>query len=304
MNLFNYLLLFLKGFLMGVADVIPGVSGGTIAFITGIYQKLISNVNLINIEFVKLFFTRPLEAIKKVDFLFLGIVFVGILTSVKTLAGVVTYALEKYPMPTWSLFNGLIISSAIIILVKEVLKKENKDKKMTLAFCFCIVGIFFGYGISSLSPFENSSNSFMVIFFSGFIAISAMILPGISGSFLLVILGKYTVIMKAISNLQIEIIFPFALGCLIGILLIGKIIFFLLKRYYLLTLFFLIGLMLGSLKKIFPWKVAEKNVLPWTFENVNGIGSSQLFFVAIFFLLGILISFLLFRLEGIKKSKS
>lgn len=304
MNIFSYLLLFLKGFLMGVADVVPGVSGGTIAFITGIYQKLISNVNLINIQFIKLFFTRPLKAIKKVDFLFLGIVFVGILTSVKTLAGVVTYALENHPMPTWSLFNGLILSSAIIILVKEILKKENKDKKMALAFCFCVAGILFGYGISSLSPLENTSNSFIVFFFSGFIAISAMILPGISGSFLLVILGKYTVIMKAISDLQIEIILPFALGCLIGILLIGKVIFFLLKRYYLLTLFFLIGLMLGSLKKIFPWKVAEKNILPWRFENINGVGSGQIFVVTVFFLLGILVSFLLFRLEGIKKVKS
>ena len=144
------LLLFFKGFLMGAADVVPGVSGGTIAFITGIYQRLLSNISFINLQWLKLFFTRPLQALQKIDLLFLAIVFAGILVSVKTLAGVVVYALENHSIVTWSFFNGLILSSAVIILVKEFLKDKNliKNKKVFLLFFFVLWVIFLGIGLA------------------------------------------------------------------------------------------------------------------------------------------------------------
>ena len=310
------LLLFFKGFLMGAADVVPGVSGGTIAFITGIYQRLLSNISFINLQWLKLFFTHPLQAVQKIDLLFLAIVFAGILVSVKTLAGVIVYALENRSIVTWSFFNGLILSSAVIILVKEFLKDKNliKSKKIFLLFFFCLVGIFFGYWVSSLSIVNsgvnlsanlgvNSSPSFLGVFFAGLIAISAMILPGISGSFLLIVMGKYQIIMNAIKNLDFAVLFPFAVGCVLGILAMSKIVSLLLQKYYLQTIFFLVGLMLGCLKKIFPWKVEEQNVLPNIFENINGTGSSQFLLAIVFCFLGGIISICLFQLERFKKKK-
>lgn len=288
---------------MGVADIIPGVSGGTIALITGIYQKLINNINAVDLELVKLFFKNPFQAIKKsfqkLDVPFLILVFGGILISIKAFAGIISNALENYPIIVWSLFAGLILSSSLWMIIEELLKNKTK---IFLGIIVCFLGIIIGYLISSLLPaHQKSFSSSFFLFIAGFIAISAMILPGISGSFLLVLMGQYKIITTAIKELDFFVILPFSAGCLFGIIIMGKMISWLLKRYYFINVLFLLGLMLGCLKKIYPWKIAKENVFPSIYEELNGTGSANLFYAIIFCLIGILFSILIFYLKNFKK---
>ena len=247
-----------KGACMGAADVIPGVSGGTIAFITGIYDQLIGSINSINGEAIKLFFSgRFKEFWKHINGSFLVSLFCGILFSVLTLAGLMQYLLEHHPIQTWAFFFGLIVASSIFIL-KGI---EGWNMKYII---FVILGIILGVVVCTLSP-TQTPDALWFIFLSGAIAICAMILPGISGSFILLILGKYKFIMGAITGLtsgaavgeSMAILSVFAVGAVCGLLSFSKFLHWLLGRYHKQTLLVLAGFIIGSLVKVWPWSNME-----------------------------------------------
>ena len=253
-RIIDYIMVAVKGACMGSADVIPGVSGGTIAFITGIYDDLLGSINAIDATAVKLFFTGKFKEFwKHINGSFLVSLFCGILISVLTLAGLMQYLLEHHPIQTWAFFFGLIVASSIFIL-RGI---EGWNLKAVL---FLIFGVFLGVTICTLSP-TTTPDALWFIFLSGAIAICAMILPGISGSFILLILGKYQYIMGAISGLtsgqavgeSIVVLGVFAVGAVCGILAFSRFLHWLLGRFHKETLITLAGFIIGSLVKVWPW---------------------------------------------------
>ena len=250
----NYIMVAVKGACMGAADVIPGVSGGTIAFITGIYDDLLSSINSIDSTAVKLFFTGKFKEFwKYINGGFLLSLLCGILFSVMTLAGIMQYLLEHHPIQTWAFFFGLIVASSIFIL-RGI---EGWNLKAVL---FLVLGVILGVTVCTLSP-TTTPDALWFIFISGAIAICAMILPGISGSFILLILGKYQYIMSAITGLtsgeaigeSIVILCVFAVGAACGILAFSRFLHWLLGRFNKETLIVLAGFIIGSLVKVWPW---------------------------------------------------
>ena len=303
----NYPLLILKGMAMGAADVVPGVSGGTIALIAGIYEELIFSIKSINLKALKLLFAGKLAAFwKTINGNFLLSVLLGIVISIFSLSKGLTFLLHHYPILVWSFFFGLIIASAIY--VAQTIKTWNVG-----AVVAGIAGIVIAYFITVISPTE-ANTSWIYIFFSGVIAICAMILPGISGSFILVLLGMYQFILGAVVDLNIPVLLVFVAGAAIGIIGFSNVLSWLLKKYHTLTIALLAGFMVGSLNKIWPWKevtesfidrhgevrpLAEKNILPTTYENLTG--NESLLWGAIFFLV---VGFvLIFVIEGATKKK-
>lgn len=243
----DYAFLTLKGMAMGAADVVPGVSGGTIAFIVGIYDELINSIKSINGESLKLFFTGKWIAFcKQINAAFLFSIILGIGISIFSLAKVITWLLTDHPVLVWAFFFGLVLASTWF--VSKDIKEWNW--KTILAF---IVGVAVAYYITVATPAETPTN-LLFIFLCGAIAICAMILPGISGSFILVLLGKYFFIMEAVKTFNIKIILVFAAGALIGITTFSRLLSFALKHFRNVTLSVLTGFMLGSLNKVWPWK--------------------------------------------------
>ena len=254
----EYILTAVKGACMGAADVIPGVSGGTIAFIMGIYDKFVASLAAINAEAVKLFFTGKFKEFwRHINGGFLLSLVVGIGISVISLATVMQTLLSDFPIQTWAFFFGLIVASSIFILrgisgwgLREIL--------------FLIGGVVLGVVICTLSP-TQTPDALWFIFLSGAIAICAMILPGISGSFILLILGKYQYILGAVSDLvagqnvvgNLLIIGVFAIGAVVGILSFSKFLHWLLSRWHKQALIILAGFIIGSLVKIWPWNNPE-----------------------------------------------
>jgi len=268
-NFFKCVTVAFKGACMGAADVIPGVSGGTIAFIMGIYGELLDSIKSINGEAFRLFFSGKFVAFwKHINGTFLASLFAGILISVFSLARLMKYLLEFHPIPLWSFFFGLILASAVYIL--KGLDKWNIQNIISL-----LAGVATGAFICLASPGQTPDELWFV-FLSGSIAICAMILPGISGSFILLLLGKYEFVMSAVSSLNIPVLFVFALGCAVGIVSFSHFLSWLLKKYYMLTIALLSGFMLGSLLKVWPWKTpgAEEGfdfpALPGTYAEVTG----------------------------------
>lgn len=250
----NYIMVAVKGACMGAADVIPGVSGGTIAFITGIYDDLLASINAIDSTAVKLFFTGKFKEFwKYINGGFLASLFCGILFSVMTLAGIMQYLLKHHPIQTWAFFFGLIVASSIFIL--RGIKGWNLK-----AVLFLVLGVILGVTVCTLSP-TTTPDALWFIFISGAIAICAMILPGISGSFILLILGKYQYIMSAITGLtsgeaigeSIVVLGVFAVGAACGILSFSRFLHWLLGRFHKETLITLAGFIIGSLVKVWPW---------------------------------------------------
>ncbi len=243
----NKLLIFLKGIAMGAADVVPGVSGGTIALLTGIYETLIDSIKSINTTAIKLFFTGKFKEFwKHINGSFLLPLIIGIGTSIILLARVMTYLMENHPIPLWSFFFGLILASAILIF------RDIKTWKISYILSI-ICGTALGISICLLSPSETT-NDLWFILVSGMIAICAMILPGISGSFILLLLGKYEYILGALNELNIPVILTFIIGAATGIISFSHFLSWLLKRHYNITICFLAGIMLGSLTKVWPWQ--------------------------------------------------
>ncbi|MGE6529786.1 DUF368 domain-containing protein [Pseudomonas sp. NPDC077382] len=273
----NALLLYAKGMAMGAADVVPGVSGGTVAFITGIYDELLRSIGAVPNAIPALLKGRIAEAWRTANASFLLILFAGILTSVLSLAKLITYLLEQHPIPVWSLFFGLILVS--VHLVSKEIQRRNLSRLISLC-----LGVGFAYWITVAAPMQWSASS-VSLFFAGAIAICAMILPGISGSFILVLLGLYPVVLGAVKALDLGVMLTFAAGCLVGLLSFARVLSWVLRRWRDLTLAFLTGLMLGSLNKVWPWKetltwrtnshgeqvpLLEQNLLPSAYGDLTG----------------------------------
>jgi putative membrane protein len=246
-SLIDYCVIGIKGLTMGAADVVPGVSGGTIAFITGIYEELINSLSKINIEALRVLKKQGLNsAWNFINGNFFVALFLGIFISVFSLAKVVTYLLDKYPVFLWSFFFGLVVAS--FILVVKTIKKWNVFTIISL-----IIGALIAGYISSLTA-TASGEDLWYIFVSGAIAICAMILPGISGAFILVLLGSYHSIMTGIKTLDLKIVLVFLTGCVVGLLSFSKLLNYLFAHFKQVVLSLLSGFLIGSLIKIWPWK--------------------------------------------------
>lgn len=268
-NLFKCVSVAFKGVCMGAADVIPGVSGGTIAFLMGIYGELLDSIKSINGEALKLLLKGQIGAFwKHINGTFLASLLTGIAISIFSLARLMKYLLEFHPIPLWSFFFGLILASAIYIL-------KGLDKWSLQNILSLLVGVVMAAFICLASP-AHTPDALWFVFLSGAIAICAMILPGISGSFILLLMGKYAFVMDAVSTFNIPVLMVFAAGAAIGIISFSHFLSWLLKKFYMLTIALLSGFMIGSLLKVWPWKVpgAEAGfdypALPGKFAEVAG----------------------------------
>ena len=254
------LVLFLKGFCMGTADIIPGVSGGTIALILGIYEELIRTISSINIQSIKVLLSFNFKNIRsEFNLDFLLPLFLGIFSAILLMARVMHYLFENYSLYTWSLFFGLIVGSIIFLL------KQIQNLRALKNIISMIVGVGVGYMVISFIPISTPETTWFV-FVSGLIGITAMILPGISGSFILLILGKYAYVTSAIKSPfnegHLEVIFTFSFGCLVGLLSFSRVLKFFLTNYHAQTMCLLAGFMIGSLQKLWPWReVIEQKII-------------------------------------------
>lgn len=233
---------------MGAADIVPGVSGGSIALIAGIYQHLLDSINSFNLENILLLKSFEFKSFyTKVNGSFLLSLLLGILTSVFALSKVITFLMNNHPIPLWSFFCGLILVSAFLIL------KDIKKWHLGVVIAV-IIGTAIAWWVTNLPP-TTSPDAHWFTFVAGAIAICAMILPGISGSFILLILGKYEPILKAVSDKDIFTLALFASGCIVGILAFSRVVSFLLRKFHSATIGLLSGFMLGSVNELWPWKI-------------------------------------------------
>ena len=267
-----------KGLAMGAADVVPGVSGGTIAFITGIYDRLLNALKSISPSLLKVLRSKGIAGVwQKIDGTFLVCVFGGVLTSIMSFAHIIIWFLATYPEMLWSFFFGLILVSGLH-MIRQV-HQWNVSTNISL-----IVGIVIAYVVSILTP-ASLEPAMVTLFFAGAIAICAMILPGISGSFILLIMGLYGPIIDAIKSLNFSVLIVFGLGCIGGLLSFSHMLSWLLKRHRDLAISLLTGLMLGALGKVWPWKetletrindsgervpLIQVNVSPMNYEGITG----------------------------------
>ena len=243
----DYLILFFKGVFMGIADAMPGISGGTIALLVGIYEELVNTISRLNLRIISEFKIREFNSFwKKINGNFLITLILGISISLISFVKVSASLLENYPLFVWSFFLGLIFATIYVIF--KLINKWYLTNFIILFFC-----IFFSVYISSFTVDVTNEISLLYIFMSGIIASSAMILPGISGSLVLVILGVYTYMIKSLDNLELVVIFTFILGSLIGLLSFSKILKYLFKNYRDLTYTIMLGLVIGSIEKAWPW---------------------------------------------------
>jgi len=295
---------------MGAADIVPGVSGGSIALITGIYEELLRSINSFNGDSLKLLLKFEFKAFfQAVNGAFLLSLFLGIMTSIFSLSKLITYLMAEHPIPLWSFFCGLILISAFLIL------KDIKEWNLGVIIAL-IIGTVSAYFITELPP-TSSPDALWFTFVAGAIAICAMILPGISGSFILLILGKYEPVINAVSERDFATLGIFALGCIVGLLSFSRVISWLLKRFYSITIGLLSGFMLGSINKLWPWKIVTayrtsssgeekpfltKNLFPSDYLDQTGFEPKLMLAVGAF-LFGIILVFGIDRLAAyLKKS--
>lgn len=274
----DWFLLFFKGMAMGAADVVPGVSGGTIAFISGIYGRLLGALkSLTPIALITLFKEGFKAFWQEIDGRFLLTLLSGVLLSVVTLAKFISSALQEYPILIWAFFFGLVVAS-IIYMAMQVLRWRWQE------LAALVIGAVIALTIVSLRPAQLPAQWWM-LFFSGAIAICAMILPGISGSFILLLLGMYKVFIDALNSLDFVLLISFVLGCILGLLGFSHLLSWLLKRYQMVMYTLLTGFLVGSLKVLWPWKqvlettvdrhgesipLVQINILPTTYSQITG----------------------------------
>ena len=277
----DYIALLLKGIAMGAADVVPGVSGGTIAFISGIYTELLNSIKSVNLYNIKTLLKGDIASFwSAINGWFLLVLFIGIGVSVVSLAKVITGLLDSHPQLVWGFFFGLIIAS--ILFIGKSIKKFNVQTIVSL-----IIGAGVAYWITILEPSQLDTPLWFV-FIAGAIAICAMILPGISGSFILLLLGMYKYVLTSIKDLNILVLGVFAAGCITGLLGFSRILSWLLSKYNDIALAVLTGFMIGSLNKVWPWKITTKyrinshgDEVPFLQENISPMnyeGDSQTLF--------------------------
>jgi len=267
-NFIEYVFIFLRGLAMGAADVVPGVSGGTIAFITGIYERLLDAINSINLRTLRLLFKEGITAAwKQVDGNFLAALFAGIVVSLVSLSKILKWCLDVYPQLLFAFFFGLIIASSIYII------RQVKEWNIT-SIVGLLIGAVIAYTITVLAPTEAPNTSWMV-FLAGTIAISAMILPGISGSFILLLMGMYRHVLNAATGLDIGFLLIFIAGCVVGLLSFSHLLSWIFKNYKNTALAILSGFMIGSLNKVWPWQNilttridSHGKEVPWIRESV------------------------------------
>lgn len=286
MDIKKHVIIGLKGVAMGAADVVPGVSGGTIAFISGIYEEFINALKSLNLQALRILFKKGFGAFwKHINGSFLLSLFLGVAVSFASLAKGLTYLLNHNPVVLWGFFFGLILAS--IVMVGKQVNKWNLASIIAI-----ITGTAISYWVTILEP-SSSPDSLWFIFMAGFIAIIAMILPGISGSFILLLLGAYATILSTLSSFVKAVfsfsfndilahgakVFAFAIGAIVGLLSFSRVLSWLFKRYSNIVLALLTGFMIGSLNKIWPWKTTvsvrihhagkeDESVIPFIQENV------------------------------------
>ena len=247
-SLKEYVVISLKGMAMGAADVVPGVSGGTIAFISGIYEELLNSISSFNFSLINIFKNEGFKSVWiKVNGNFLVSLFVGILISVLSLAKLIESMLENHPIVIWSFFFGLVLAS--IIYIGKQITKWTKGSVLCL-----ILGAILAFYITTLNPMVSANSSPWFLFLVGMIAICAMILPGISGSFILVLLGAYKPVLNALNTKDFVSIIIFLVGAVLGLLSFSRMLKWLFSTYKNYTLATLTGFIIGSLNKIWPWK--------------------------------------------------
>ncbi len=263
---FSIVGVFLRGLLMGAADIIPGVSGGTMAFITGIYDTLLGAIRSFDIHFLaKLFRLDIAGAWQHVNGTFLLALLLGIATSIFSLARLVSWLLEAHPVPLWAFFFGLILASALVLLWEV--------RHWSAAV---VLSLLTGIGIALLiafSPAIRLDFGLAGVFLAGFVAICAMILPGISGSFVLVLLGMYGPVLEAIKGFDLVFILVFVLGCGSGLLCFSRLLHWLLHHYHQATMALLTGFLFGSLPIVWPWK----RVAQWVEDSHGKLQPAQQF---------------------------
>ena len=278
MKFSRYIVLALKGCAMGMADVVPGVSGGTIAFISGIYEELLDSIRSVDATALRLLLRfRLAEFWRHINGRFLLPVLLGIAVAIFSLARLMTYMLTNHPIAIWSFFFGLIVASALLV-ARQIGRWEWRT---VLAFA---VGAAAAWWITVATPAETPDDWWFVML-SGAIAICAMILPGISGAFILLLLGKYQYIMHAVGEFDIPVIAVFVIGAAAGIISFSHLLSWLLKHWHDVTVAVLMGFMVGSLNKVWPWKetvetyldshgvaqpLVQNNIAPGTFEQLTG----------------------------------
>ncbi|MEO9869278.1 DUF368 domain-containing protein [Ekhidna sp.] len=281
--------LFLKGAAMGAANVIPGVSGGTVAFITGIYERLIHALKNIDFEALRLFFTcRFREFASKVDFHFLVVLFLGVFVSILSLAKLLEIAFSRYENLTLSFFFGLIIASVLAV--------SRQISRVSLpVILFFILGSAIAIGIAFLPP-AQPNESFIYLVVCGVVAVCSMILPGLSGSYILLLMGNYLLVLKAISSLDLGILAPLAIGCVVGLVVLSHLLSFLFSKFKDATVAVLSGFVAGSLLIIWPWKTTLTEIFAgeekaigyvWNFPEPN----MQFLYSCMFIIFGFLLVF-------------
>lgn len=239
--------LYLKGFCMGVADVIPGVSGGTIAFLFGIYEELISSIKSVNLKFLKdILLLRWKTAFEVVNWRFLLVLVSGIVSAIILMSGVLHFLLANYPAFVFSFFFGLVLATIPILI--RIIPRWTVSPVILL-----IISAVFAFFISSLSPIE-APHTALLVFLSGAVAICAMILPGISGAFILLLLGQYNYILNAVHERNFLVVAIFILGIAVGLFSFVRLLSWLFKKYHDATIAILAGFVMGSLQRIWPWK--------------------------------------------------
>lgn len=290
----DYLLLTVKGMAMGAADVVPGVSGGTVAFITGIYDELLNSLKKLGPESLKVLFQQGFAAFwSYINGFFLLSVFGGILISLKTFAALISAAIESEPLLVWGFFSGLILAS-VYLLVKV------QPKWQLTQWIGLLVGIGVVVAVSMATPAQVPGD-WWVLFLGGFVAICAMILPGISGSFILLLVGLYPVFLNAINQFNLIALASFGAGCFTGLLVFSRILAWLLKHFHDTTIAVLIGFLIGSLNVTWPWKqvvtsttnrhgelipLQQVNISPFEYAQVTGI-NSQFVYVLVLAMTGL-----------------
>lgn len=276
-NPFEHLIIVLKGMAMGVAELVPGVSGGTIAFVAGIYEELITSINNVHPSLISVWRKEGFKAFwQKLNGNFLIALFLGMLISIFSFSKLITWLLENKPIPLWSFFFGLVLAS--VLFVAKAIKKWGAVTVLLLVF-----GAIVAYFVTTLPPSQNS-DSLPYLFFSGALAVCAMILPGISGSFILVLLGSYKTVLDAVDDKNFKILITVTLGVIFGLLSFARLLKWMFDHYKNITLAILTGFILGSLNKIWPWKkvletkqigsktiTLDENISPFLFEGDNQI---------------------------------
>ncbi|MEM9326999.1 MAG: DUF368 domain-containing protein [Bacteroidota bacterium] len=292
-----FLLYALKGIAMGAANVIPGVSGGTIAFITNIYERLINALKAFDIEALKMLFRGEFKAVaEKVDLSFLVAIFSGIFISILTLANVLEWLFVNHEILTLAFFFGLIVASLFAV-------GQQVGQWSLPVYGALIIGALIAILIAFLPP-ATANDGFFYVFLCGVVAICSMILPGLSGAYILLLMGNYILVLGAIRTVDLGVLVPLGLGCIVGLIVFSRLLSYLFAHYKDQTVGLMMGFVAGSLLIIWPWKTTEFVEVGEGKEKAMGYtwnipdASSELLFAVLLSILGFLIVF------GIEKAAS